>query len=363
SAIKGTVFVDQKNDGQAAHGQGVAGATVYIDVNHDGVLDDGDLTTVTDASGHYSFANLPARTYTVAVDPTSPSDTTPTAAYLLSDHPPHRPLGRAAGTVGNQTNASTYGESFDVNKPIELTSLGAFDSGCDGFTQPITVVLYDRSTQKVLAQVTFTPSDPGTLVGGSRFKPLAQPLTLLPGFQGVIAAYGFGPADPAGDAALNVPPWTTNNDVGRLTFNNGVFATTAGAFPTMKSPSSFANPFAAGTFLFREPAWKQAADTPTTYTVTIDDSGYSVQGNKDFGALPPSYITGTVTGYPLQNGQVAPSTQPLAGWTVNLLGDVPAVQIDAGGNGMAGVLGGPHVTGGPATPPTHPPHTRPRSTP
>src|SRR5262249_52684168 len=110
----------------------------------------------------------------------------------------------------------------------------------------------------------------------------------------------------------------------------------------------------AGTFLFREPAWKQAADTPTTYTVTIDDSGYSVQGNKDFGALPPSYITGTVTGYPLQNGQVAPSTQPLAGWTVNLLGDVPAVQIDAGGNGMAGDGAHTDFSGGPPTPPTPP---------
>jgi hypothetical protein len=213
----------------------------------------------------------------------------------------------------------------------------------------VTVVLYDRATQQVLAQVTFTPSDPGTLVGGSRFKPLAQPLTLLPGFKGVIAAYGFGAADPAGDAALNPPAWTTNGDVGRLTFNNGVFATTAGAFPAATNASKYANPYAAGTFLFREPAWKQTADTPTTYTVTIDNSGYSVQENKDFGALPPSYISGTVTGYPLQNGQVAPNTQPLAGWTVNLLGDVPAAQIDAGGNGVAGYSADTITDGTPVT--------------
>src|SRR5262249_8448293 len=155
----------------------------------------------------------------------------------------------------------------------------------------------------------------------------AQPITLLPGFKGVIAAYGFSAADPAGDAGLNGPAWTTFDDVGRLTFNNGVFATTAGAFPATKNPSTFANPYAAGTFEFREPAWTQTADTPTTYSVTIDSSGHDVQENKDFGALPPSYISGTVTGYPLQNGQVAPGTKPLGGWTVNLLGDVPAAQI------------------------------------
>src|SRR5262249_5011047 len=100
----------------------------------------------------------------------------------------------------------------------------------------------------------------------------------------------------------------------------------------------------------RAPAWTRTADTPTSYPVPIAASGYDVQKGKDFGALPPSYITGTVTGYPLQNGQVAPSTQPLAGWTVNLLGDVPAVQIDAGGNGMAGYVAHTGVRGG--TPPT-----------
>jgi hypothetical protein len=343
SAIKGTVFVDQKNDGQAAHGQGVAGALVYIDANANGMLDDGEPTAIADASGHYSFANLPAGTYTVGLEVTSLSHTTPSTAFAVP-----------AGTVGNQGNAFTYGESFAVNKPIELTSLGAFDSGGDGFTQTITVVLYDQATQKILAQMTFTPDDPGTLVGGSRFKALAQPLTLLPGFKGVIAAYGFGGADPAGDAGLSAPAWTTDDDVGRLTFNNGISASTAGAFPTTKNPSAFADPYAAGTFQFRDPAWKQTADTPLTYNVTIDSSGYDLQEHKDFGALPPSFITGTVTGYPQQNGQVAPDTQPLSGWTVNLLGDVPAAQIDAGGNGAAGfgpdsefdVSGGTPVTTG-----------------
>ena len=80
--------------------------------------------------------------------------------------------------------------------------------------------------------------------------------------------------------------------------------------------------------------------------MTVDNTGYSVQENKDFGALPPSYITGTVTGNPLQNGQVAPDTVPLAGWTVNLLGDVPAAQIDAGGNGVAGYGADTDFSGG-----------------
>jgi hypothetical protein len=170
SSIAGTVFVDQLNDGRAAHGQGVAGAVVYLDLNHDGKRDDGDPTALADASGQYSFANLPAGTYTVALD---------------------------------------------------LSSL---------------------------------------------------------------------------------------------------------------------------------PGWVQTADTPTTYPVTIDNSGYSVQEDKDFGTLPPAYIRGKVTGYPLQKGQVAPDTQPLSGWTVNLLGDLAAVQIDAGGNGLAGYEADADFSGGtPAT--------------
>ena len=45
---------------------GAAGWTVYLDLNHDGKLDPGDPTAVTDSLGSYRFYDLPPGTYTVA---------------------------------------------------------------------------------------------------------------------------------------------------------------------------------------------------------------------------------------------------------------------------------------------------------
>jgi hypothetical protein len=44
----------------------LAGWTAYLDLNHDGKLDSGEPTSITDNLGHYSFSNLPPGTYTVA---------------------------------------------------------------------------------------------------------------------------------------------------------------------------------------------------------------------------------------------------------------------------------------------------------
>jgi len=44
----------------------LAGWSVYLDQNHNGLLDPGEPTTTTDANGNYSFTNLAPGTYTVA---------------------------------------------------------------------------------------------------------------------------------------------------------------------------------------------------------------------------------------------------------------------------------------------------------
>jgi hypothetical protein len=48
---------------------GLAGWTLYLDRNNNGVLDQGDTTTVSDNKGNYRFFNLPAGTYTVRINP------------------------------------------------------------------------------------------------------------------------------------------------------------------------------------------------------------------------------------------------------------------------------------------------------
>lgn len=74
--IGGTAFVDYNLDGVRGPGErGLAGLTVYLDLNNNGDLDIGEPSTVTSAdlfftptvneAGNYSFSHLPAGTYKV----------------------------------------------------------------------------------------------------------------------------------------------------------------------------------------------------------------------------------------------------------------------------------------------------------
>jgi hypothetical protein len=66
SAISGTKFEDLNGDGTQDPGEpGMAGVTVYIDANNNGVLDSGERSTTTDEDGDYVFDALPAGDYVV----------------------------------------------------------------------------------------------------------------------------------------------------------------------------------------------------------------------------------------------------------------------------------------------------------
>ena len=66
------VWLDRDGDGVQDVGEpGIGGVTVYLDLNNNGVLDTGDLTTTTNIDGFYFFSNLPGGTYTVRVDATT----------------------------------------------------------------------------------------------------------------------------------------------------------------------------------------------------------------------------------------------------------------------------------------------------
>jgi hypothetical protein len=84
-----------------------------------------------------------------------------------------------------------------------------FDSGGNGLSSTLTAELWSRNENGTpgnftddtagtrLAQLTFTAADPGTLVGGSRFKRLATALTLAPGAY-TMSAYGYSTTEPNG---------------------------------------------------------------------------------------------------------------------------------------------------------------------
>jgi hypothetical protein len=64
--ISGTVFNDANGNGARNTGEGgVANRVIYIDSNKDGILDNNELHTTTDAAGNWSFTGLAAGTYRI----------------------------------------------------------------------------------------------------------------------------------------------------------------------------------------------------------------------------------------------------------------------------------------------------------
>src|SRR6185295_12387585 len=59
----GTVREDSDGDGNFP--TGIAGVTVYIDANDDGVLNAGEASTLTDVTGWFQFNDLPLGRYVV----------------------------------------------------------------------------------------------------------------------------------------------------------------------------------------------------------------------------------------------------------------------------------------------------------
>jgi len=86
----------------------------------------------------------------------------------------------------------SLGMDFQVNTPITITALGAFDNGVltnlngsDG-TSGVTVLIYDLSNQQqVGSSVTFSAANSGTQIGGDAFLPVN--FVLAPGSYSVVA--------------------------------------------------------------------------------------------------------------------------------------------------------------------------------
>jgi hypothetical protein len=164
----------------------------------------------------------------------------------------------ASGTVGDQDLSccpQTLGMDFDVKQPIEIVSLGVFDSSGNGIAGNTAAHIFDRTTHAVIATLSFSASSPGQLVGGSRFKTLATPLSLAAGFKGsIVEDFLSAPMEPNGNKGNNRPnaPWTTDGAGGAVLFVGG------GRIGRSGNPSTYpteldggpADRYAAGTFQY-----------------------------------------------------------------------------------------------------------------
>ncbi len=161
-----------------------------------------------------------------------------------------------AGEAGNQNvTGAALGMDFDVKNEIILTRLGAFDDSSDGIKQTITVKIWNRSVPEAPAVVTsllFTPDSPGTLIGGSRFKTLLQPVRLPTGFKGTITTDGYGDTERVKNSHGNVAnvTWTLNDGSGSLVFVGTSRYGGAGGYPATPD-GGLAARYAAGTFEFQ----------------------------------------------------------------------------------------------------------------
>ncbi|HUF63153.1 MAG TPA: hypothetical protein VMN36_13835 [Verrucomicrobiales bacterium] len=190
-------------------------------------------------------------------DPLDPNDTPLFIAYIIPEN-----------TVGNQQFQGSLGMDFIVTQAIDIFEIGVFDDGSDGLNLTITAQIWSRndngtpdlagddSAGSVLAQLVFTPENPGTLIGGSRFLPLASPLRLEPGAY-VINAYGYGDGESNGNQGALDLLLSTDDGGGILRFIGGAhWGEVPGDYPTNQD-SGPEDRYAAGTFTFR------AASSPT----------------------------------------------------------------------------------------------------
>jgi hypothetical protein len=86
ASIAGTVFYDFNGNSVKDAGEGgLAGRTLWIDLDNDKILDAGEKSTVTDANGNFKFTGLAAGTYKVRQQlPSGWGQTTPLNGYGIS---------------------------------------------------------------------------------------------------------------------------------------------------------------------------------------------------------------------------------------------------------------------------------------
>jgi hypothetical protein len=99
------------------------------------------------------------------------------------------PLLSASGGSGPNSVSFTLGWEFTVGaQPIQVTALGLWDSGADGFAAPHAVGVWNASGSSLLGQVTVPAGTAAALNAGDRYTDLLVPVDLAASTKYVIGA-------------------------------------------------------------------------------------------------------------------------------------------------------------------------------
>jgi len=157
-----------------------------------------------------------------------------------------------AGSIQNWVGS--LGLDFNVNSPIEITALGAFDNGNSanliGTTATgVTVGIYNASTEQLVgSSVLFTPSSPSIQINGDAFLPTS--LTLVKGSYTVVTFEDENYNQGYDVGSVINPTSVENTGNGLISFvGGGLYLSGSEAYPTSVD-SGPANRYDAGTFEF-----------------------------------------------------------------------------------------------------------------
>ena len=132
AVLQGRVWNDQNADGAVNAGEvGLAGVTVFLDVNSNAVLDAGEVSTLTDTSGDYSFAVAPG-TYQITTDLTPNQTQTFSSGFNTAIEPDDFAAGSLLNAVNAYATLSAVGSDV-ANNNVTATSADDTSTGSLNF--------------------------------------------------------------------------------------------------------------------------------------------------------------------------------------------------------------------------------------